>query len=89
MKITLIRTGGFIPVTKIAEAETDMTLQEVKDLIVRIAADPRAIRVKDGTCYELRYGSISSHIDPEKAPEKYKPLFSRLKNDLRIVVKGE
>lgn len=87
MKIKLIRTGGFIPVTKVAEADVDLTEKELKGLLDSIRHNPSANRIKDGTYYELSVGSSSTPVDLEKVPEKYKSLFGKLKNDLKILKK--
>jgi hypothetical protein len=84
MKIKLIRTGGFIPVTKVAETEVNLTDKELDMLLEDIQPDPSAPHVKDGNYYELAVGSGSKPVDLEKVPDKYKALFSRLKNELRI-----
>jgi hypothetical protein len=85
MKIRLKRTGGFIPVTKMAEADVNLTDKELGRLLEIIQFDPAAYRIKDGTYYELTAGSESAPVDLEKVPEEYKALFSRLKSDLKIV----
>jgi hypothetical protein len=85
MKIKLIRKGGIIPVTKAAEAEVSLTDEELNNLIEIIQAGPSDSRVRDGTFYELVAGDISAKIDPEKAPDNYKPLFDRLKSELKFI----
>jgi hypothetical protein len=85
MKIKLIRTGGFIPVTKVAETEVSLTVKELDTLLEVIQPDPDAPRIKDGNYYELAVGSRSKPVDLEKVPDEYKALFSKLKNDLRII----
>jgi hypothetical protein len=85
MKIKLIRTGGFIPLTKVAETEVNISDNELVKLIEMIQPDASGIRIKDGNYYELAVGSKSTPVDLDKVPEKYKDLFSKLKNDLRII----
>jgi hypothetical protein len=85
MKIKLIRTGGFIPVIKAAEAEVNWSDQEMYRLIEIIQPDPSAPRIRDGNYYELTVGKNSVPVDMEKVPEQYKELFSKLKSELRIV----
>ncbi len=85
MKIKLIRTGGFIPITKSAETEVNLSEQELANLLVTIKHDPAAPRIKDGNYYELTVGSDSTPVDLEKVPDEFKNLFSRLKSDLRII----
>lgn len=85
MKIKLVRTGGFIPVTKAAETEVNLTDKEMVSLLDVIQPDPNSYRVKDGNHYELTAGKYSSSVDLEKVPDEYKALFSKLKSDLKII----
>jgi hypothetical protein len=85
MKIKLIRTGGFIPITKAVEAEVNLTDKELNRLIKIIQSSPSAPRIKDGNYYELTVGSSSTPVDLEKVPDEYKDLFSKLKSDLKII----
>jgi hypothetical protein len=84
MKIKLVRSGGFIPLIKTAEAETEISEKELSGLLELIKADPLAPRVKDGNKWELEIGESSTHIDPEKVPTEYKELFDKLKDNLKI-----
>jgi hypothetical protein len=88
MKIKLVRTGGFIPITKAAETEVNLSAQELARLLVTIKPDPGAPRIKDGNYYELTVGADSTPVDLEKVPDEYRELFSRLKSDLKIIKKG-
>jgi hypothetical protein len=85
MKIKLVRTGGFIPIIKAAEAEVDLSEQDLASLLKIIKSSPSAPRIKDGNCWELTVGDLSIPVDPEKVPDKYKPVFDKLKSDLKIV----
>jgi hypothetical protein len=85
MKIKLIRTGGFIPITKMAEVEVNFTDKELVRLIEVIKPDPSAQRIKDGNYYQLNVGTSSTPVDLEKVPEEYNELFSKLKNSMKIV----
>jgi hypothetical protein len=85
MKIKLIRTGGFIPITKAAEADVTLTDTELTSLLKMIQSDPSAQRIKDGNYYELKVGNNSASVDLEKVPDEYKALFSKLKSDLKII----
>lgn len=85
MKIKLIRTGGFIPVTKEAEADVDMSDIQVKQLLEIIQPGRIASPVKDGHYYLLEIGAKSTPVDLEKIPDQYEALFSRLKSDLKII----
>jgi hypothetical protein len=86
MKIKRIRTGGFIPLTKTAEAEVNISDQEIDRLIEIIRPDPSAPRIRDGNYYELTVGENRVPVDLEKVPDKYKDLFSKLKSELKIVI---
>jgi hypothetical protein len=85
MKVKLIRTGGFIPITKMAETEVTLSEQELASLMVIIKPDPAAPRIKDGNYYELTAGTSSTPVDLEKVPDEYKALFSKLKSELKII----
>jgi hypothetical protein len=85
MKIKLIRTGGFIPVTKAAETEIDLSEKELGQLIEIIRHDNTGYRIKDGNYYELSVGTRSTPVDLEKVPDEYKDLFSRLKAEMKII----
>jgi len=85
MKIKLVRTGGFIPITKAAEAEADLSEKDLASLLKIIKSDPSAPRVKDGNYWELTVGGITTPINPEKVPVKYKALFEKLKSNLKVV----
>ena len=85
MIIRLIRTGGFIPVTKVSETKVDFSDQELANLLVTIKHDTAAPKIKDGQYYELNVGTDSTPIDLEKVPDEYKDLFNKLKSDLKII----
>jgi hypothetical protein len=85
MKIKLVRTGGFIPIKKAAEAEANLTDQEFVRLLVIIKRDPSAPKIKDGHYYELTAGSACYPIDIEKVPPEYEHLFQKLKNELKTI----
>jgi hypothetical protein len=88
MKIKLIRTGGFIPVTRMAEAEISITDSDLGILLKVIRADPHPPVIKDGSYYELTVGSTRIPVDLNKVPAKYQKLFVELKENLRIVKPG-
>jgi hypothetical protein len=85
MKIKLIRTGGFIPVTKAAETEVDLTEKEIVRLLDALQPDPSAPLIKDGNYYELRVGIKSSPVDLQKVPEEYRELFNKLRSELKFI----
>lgn len=85
MKIKLIRTGGFIPVTKAAETELNISDKELVKLLDTLQPDPSARRIKDGSYYNVTVGNRSTPVDIDKVPEEYKALFSKLKSNLKII----
>jgi hypothetical protein len=85
MKIRLVRTGGFIPVTKAAETEADLSEKDLNSLLKTIKSSPSAPRVKDGNSWELTVGGVTTPVNPEKVPDQYKALFEKLKSDLKVV----
>jgi hypothetical protein len=85
MKIKLVRTGGFIPITKAAETEVELSDRDLAILLEKIQSSPSAPRIKDGNSWELVHGNLVTPIDPDKVPDEFKELFDRLKGDLRIV----
>jgi hypothetical protein len=87
MKIKLIRTGGFIPLTKMAEIEVALTEKELISLLDSMQPEPNAHRIKDGNYYEVTVGKYRSPVDIEKVPDRYKDLFDKLKGDLKIMKK--
>lgn len=87
MKIKLIRSGGFIPITREAEADVNLSDKQVTKLLETIQPDHIASRVKDGHYYILSIGAKSAEVDLEKVPDVYKDLFTKLKDDLKIIKK--
>jgi hypothetical protein len=85
MKIKLIRTGGFLPITREAEADVNLSDIQVTQLIEIIKPDRIPSPIKDGQYYLLDIGTKSTLVDLEKVPEEYKALFSKLKDDLKII----
>jgi hypothetical protein len=85
MKIKLIRSGGFIPIKKAAEAEVSYTEEQMVRLIEIIKPASSVPKVKDGNYYELTFGKNSTPVDLEKVPEEFKELFNNLKSNLKIV----
>ena len=85
MKITLVRTGGFIPLKKTAETEVNWTEDEIEQLksIVQPSAQ-KSGNVRDGIDYHLLYDDKSFVIDWQKIPTKYKALLEKLKGKLAV-----
>ena len=85
MLITLIRTGGIIPVTKKAAKEVDWTEDEMRELLKQIQNDEGPGQKRDATGYEIMYNAGTFSIDWDKIPAKYKKTFEELKDNLAIV----
>jgi hypothetical protein len=88
MKIRLTRSGGFLPVKKSAETEINISDSELGTLLNEIKAEPGRPKIKDGTYYELSVGSVNIPVDLDKVPAGYRKLFTRLKEDLKIIKNG-
>jgi len=84
MKITLVRTGGFIPITKKSEKEVDWTDDEFKLLVSTIKTDGRGA-ARDNTSYLIKSKAGTFPIDWGKIPAKYVDTFEELKDNLAIV----
>ncbi|WP_147203627.1 hypothetical protein [Segetibacter aerophilus] len=88
MRITLLRTGGIIPITKKAEKEVNWTSAELKELIQAIESkDDGPGQRRDASDYQLKYNAGTISIDWEKIPASYKKTFEELKDNLTIVKK--
>ena len=85
MKIKLIRTGGFLPISKESEADVNLSDLQVKQLLEIMKPDRIPSPIKDGHYYLLDIGTKSTLVDLEKVPDEYKALFSKLKHDLKII----
>ena len=70
---------------KAAEADVDISVREMAELLEIIQHDPAAPRIKDGNSWELTVGRRSIPVDLEKVPDEYKAIFDQLKNDLKII----
>ena len=68
MKITLLRTGGIIPMTKKAEKEVDWSKEEMKELLSNIrTGDEGAGENRDATEYQLSYNTETFSIDWQRS----------------------
>jgi hypothetical protein len=86
MKITLIRTGGIIPMKKSAETEVEWTDEEIAELVTKISRENKiAGSARDNTSYFLKYNAKTVPIDLDKIPADYKTIFDELKDNLQIV----
>ncbi len=88
MKLTLIRTGGIIPIIKKANAEVDWSENEIDELINSFTEDDKSATMRDSTQYQLKFNDQTFSIDLEKVPLKYKKVFEQLKDNLKIVKQG-
>lgn len=88
MEITLIRTGGMIPVIKKAKLEIDLNENDLDKLISTIKADDKPGEMRDNTQYQLVYNEQTVPVDLQRIPEKYKKTFESLKDNLQIVKPG-
>ncbi len=85
MKITLVRSGGFIPLKKQAETEVNWTEDEI--VLLRNAVQPSSPKpgnIRDGIDYRLQYDDKSFVIDWQKIPTKYKAVLEKLKGKLTV-----
>lgn len=84
MEITLIRTGGIIPMQKKATIEVSLSETELDAIMDSIKAEGDS-RMRDNTQYQLEYKGKIFSIDLEKVPKKYKKTFDSLKDNLQII----
>jgi hypothetical protein len=85
MKIKLVRSGGFIPITKTAEADLDLSDQQLTRLLGIIESKRSAARIKDGNYWEVTVGDVVTPVDLDKVPDEFKGIFDKLKGELKIV----
>lgn len=89
MEITLLRTGGIIPMLKKATKEVNWSENEMNELIKSITAESdHPGKMRDNTQYQLLYNNETFSIDLEKVPEKYKKTIEGLKDNLQVVKPG-
>lgn len=88
MQITLLQTGGMIPITKIAEKDLDWSEDELKKLIrqIRIENDLPG-QARDAITFHLQLDEETFPIDWKKIPGNYKKAFEDLKDKLKTVRK--
>ena len=87
MKIRLVQSGGFLPVTKVAVTEVDWTKEEGEDFLSEIAVDDskKSSQVRDGIDHTIEIDDKEVTVDLKKASGKYAEIFEELKNNLKIV----
>ncbi len=89
MKVTLLRTGGIIPMLKKATKEVNLSEKEMNELIdcIRVENDNQG-KMRDNTVHQLIFNDKTFYVDIEKVPQKYKKTFESLKDNLQIVKPG-
>ena len=86
MHITLIRTGGIVPITKKAETHVDWSEKEMNSLLKAISSSGGGPgKSRDATTYELVTDAGITPIDLENVPAKFKKTFDELKDKLAVV----
>ncbi len=84
MKIKLLVSGGFIPVSKEAVIDADISDTDWNELISAIEVENNSnSKARDSKYVILEAKGRSVLINPDKVPIKYKPLFSKLFNNLK------
>lgn len=83
MKISLNRTGGFIPLSKKAETEVNWTEDDINQLKKSVEPnDAEPGNVRDGITYTLDCEGKKFIVDWQKIPSKYKSVMEKLKTKL-------
>ena len=86
MKIKLVQSGGFLPVTKEAVTDADWTEEDSEELLKHIAInDGASSPIRDGIDYTLEIGGREVMVNLEKASGKYATVLNKLKKDLKVV----
>ena len=87
MKIKLVQSGGFLPVTKEAVTEVDWTKEESDKILSQIAVkdNQKSSRVRDGIDHTIEIDNKEVTVNLEKASGKYAEVFDRLRKNLKIV----
>jgi hypothetical protein len=85
MKIKLIRTGGLMPIKKVAQVDADLSETLVNRFINFLKSAPPAKRFKDGTNYNISLGNEVYPLNIEKLPDEFRELVDELKNNLKTM----
>ncbi len=87
MKIKLIQSGGFIPITRVASAEVDWTKEESDNLIRQIAVivNQPPSQVRDGIWHTVEIDGKEIPVDVDKASGKFADVLDKLKMNLKIL----
>ena len=87
MKIKLVQSGGFLPVTKEAVAEVNWTKEESEHILSHIMVDDSktSSQVRDGIDHTIEINNKEVTVDLAKAPKKYAEIFDQLMKNLKIV----
>jgi hypothetical protein len=89
MKITLVRSGGIIPMTKKSEKEVDWSDDELHTILQSITVERKSPGLaRDANSYSLQVGDRTIAVDWDKIPKKYQQLFDEMKDGLKIEKKG-
>ncbi len=89
MKVTLLRTGGIMPMLKKATKEVNLSEKEMNELIdcIRVEIDNQG-KMRDSTLHQLIFNNQTFSVDLEKVPQKFKKTFDSLRDSLQIVKQG-
>ncbi len=85
MKIILWRTGGIIAMVKKAEKEVTLSASELHELNSCLQPPAQNEQMRDNNEYRVTINEKSFSIDWKKIPDKFKPIFNDLKDNLQIV----
>ena len=87
MKITLVQSGGLLPVTRQASTEVDWTKEESDNVLRQITVpySQAPSPVRDGIDFTLEINGSEITVDVDKASGKYARVLSNLKKNLQIV----
>ena len=87
MKIKLVQSGGFLPVTSEAVAEVNWTKEEIRKLLKEISLKQQhgASAVRDGIDHTIEINRKEIPVDLGKASGKYAEVLAQLRDNLKIV----
>jgi hypothetical protein len=86
MKITLTRTGGFIPITKKATTEVNWSANDIDAIVASAGIFPgNEPQLRDGFYYTLETGDRQFAINPDKVPPAYQTVINGLIKNLVII----
>jgi hypothetical protein len=87
MKIKLVQSGGFLPVTSEAETEVNWSKEEVGKLLdqIRLKQGHGASALRDGIDHSIEIDHQEIPVDLAKASGKYAEVLGRLRDSLKII----